>query len=117
MNKFLSCPYCNNKELTQWQGGSLYEESCQLCHIHFSQYFKTSLQDTEIGYINFKTDNFIVYHYYDAYEPNTLTHIYHRVFPRDQNTQNPCLTLCNLPIDFTKLDLLDNKFKTLIIFS
>lgn len=112
------CPGCNSPFKRINHNARWHEELCiKRCPLDYTQYHQTSFDDNAIGYFTFYTEDFQVYVYIDHFGMKDLIYVYHRVFPRGENTQKPVFILPRFEIDFLKLEDYNKKWKVWNTFS
>lgn len=112
------CPGCQGPFRRVNHNSGWHEESCMIrCPLDYSQYHQTNFDDNEIGYFTFYTEDFNVYVYIDHFGMKDIIHIYHKVFPRGEATQDTVFRLPRFEIDFSKLEEYNKKWKIWNTFS
>lgn len=93
---------------------------CQArCAVDYFQYFAQSYEDENLQYISFNTphDKFHLYAYFKFFTYKNIAHIYSRAELKNKGTASPILKLPADQIDLSKLDSLEERLSTLVLFT
>lgn len=120
---FQFCPICKTQDkLTHnLPSNYFYQISCKNQHdiCGFNQYPANSFKDQEIKYFHFYTQDFCCYVYGEDKDNGSIinkTHIYYRLFSKNNPVQRPIITWENWYPDFDNLEKLNQKLKVLATF-
>lgn len=118
MKPFKACPNCGSSLNNLNYNRRWFQQTCAAqCHLGFSQYFPTAFTNDELSYLRFDLKDFYVYLYFEkGYFPNQA-HIYSFAELQAKNLANPCLVLPSSKLTFPPTPDLNDRIKTLLLFS
>lgn len=123
MKPLTHCPHCASvlikKDIPEHLNSGKYTHCQTRCTVNYFQYFAQSYEDENLQYISLKTpqDKFNMYVYFNDCVYKNIAHIYSMAELKNRGTAFPILTLPADQIDLSKLDRLEERLSTLVLFT